>query len=167
MTKHDEQLKLLVVQEFEASGLGSRAVGCRHGVDEGTVRAWVARYRQHGVLGLRKKCSHYGAEFKLSVLQRMWREDLSCRHVAALFNLGGHPVVALWERQYHAGTLEPRRGRPRTMKTPPPTPPPEPEDTRTLKDLRKENERLRAEVAYLKKLDALIQAKQAAPRKRK
>lgn len=167
MTKYDEQFKLSVVQEFEAGGLGSTAVGRRHGVDEATVRAWVARYGQHGVSGLQKKHSHYSAEFKLSVLQRMWREDLSGRQVASLFNLGGHPTVALWERQYHAGTLEPRPRRPRTMKTPPPTPPPEPEDTRTLKALRKENERLRAEVAYLKKLDALIQAKQAAPRKRK
>jgi transposase len=41
-------------------------------------------------------------------------------------------------------------------------------DTRTVEDLRKENEYLRAEVAYLKKLDALVRAKkQAAPSKRK
>ena len=41
-------------------------------------------------------------------------------------------------------------------------------DTRTQEDLRKENEYLRAEVAYLKKLDALVRAKkQAVPTKRK
>ena len=43
-----------------------------------------------------------------------------------------------------------------------------PADSRSLEDLRKENEYLRAEVAYLKKLKALLQAKeQAALRKRK
>jgi transposase len=43
-----------------------------------------------------------------------------------------------------------------------------PEDTRTLEELRKENEYLRAEVAYLKKLDALVRAQRlAAPKKRK
>jgi transposase len=38
----------------------------------------------------------------------------------------------------------------------------------TLEALRRENEYLRAEVAYLKKLDALVRAqKHAAPKKRK
>ena len=51
--------------------------------------------------------------------------------------------------------------------------PPEPtpahaDDARTLQALRKENEYLRAEVAYLKKLDALVRAnRQAAQKKRK
>jgi transposase len=43
-----------------------------------------------------------------------------------------------------------------------------PEEARTLEQLEKENELLRAEVAYLKKLDALVRtARQAAPKKRK
>jgi transposase len=41
-----------------------------------------------------------------------------------------------------------------------------PADTRTLEELRKENEYLRAEVAYLKKLDALVRAKQQAAQKK-
>jgi transposase len=162
MKKYDEQFKLSVVQEYEGGALGLMVLGRRHGLSESMVRRWVAQYRQRGLAGLRRKYSHYGAEFKLSVLRRMWREKLSRSQVMAMFDLRGHSVVTLWERQYHAGILEPR-----TMKGPPPKPP-GPEDTRTLEDLRKENEELRAEVAYLKKLDALIQAKQqVAPRKRK
>lgn len=49
----------------------------------------------------------------------------------------------------------------------PPTPEPA-QDGRSREDLLKENEYLRAEVAYLKKLDALLRAKeQAAPRKKR
>jgi transposase len=41
-------------------------------------------------------------------------------------------------------------------------------DTQTVEGLRKENEYLRAEIAYLKKLDALVRAKkQAVQPKRK
>ena len=55
-----------------------------------------------------------------------------------------------------------------TAPKPPEAPLPQADDTRTLQSLRKENEYLRAEVAYLKKLDALVRAnRQAAQRRRK
>jgi transposase len=51
---------------------------------------------------------------------------------------------------------------------PPKALPPQDEDASALEALRKENEHLRAEVAYLKKLEALVRAKrQAAPKERK
>jgi transposase len=114
-------------------------------------------------------------QFKVAVLERMWAQKLSYRQVAALFDLrGGTGVVASWERQYHEGgvtALAPKpRGRPPKMNTPNDPKPVggQPQEARTLEELRKENEYLRAEVAYLKKLDALVrEKKQAAPQKRK
>jgi transposase len=44
---------------------------------------------------------------------------------------------------------------------------PETEDTRTREQLLKENEYLRAEVAYLKKLDALVRAKKLSAQNKK
>jgi transposase len=151
------------------------------------VRQWVGHYRQHGDAGLRKKFSHYSARFKLSVLQRMRDQELSFKQAAVLFDLrGGSGVVSGWERSYHEGgleALEPKpRGRRSKMK-PPKTPEmartaktPNTHESRcepaqepsTLEALRRENEYLRAEVAYLKKLDALVRVqKHAAPKKRK
>lgn len=178
MGKHEESLKLEVVRRYLSGSDGTRTVAMRYGLDRGTVRNWVERYRKHGVAGLRKKSSRYSAAFKLSVLRRMWRQGLSRRQVAALFDLrAGHGVVSAWERQYHAGGLDGLKpkpaGRTRTMTAPKPPPssppmPPHGDDTRTLEALRKENEYLRAEVAYLKKLDALVRAnRQAAQNKRK
>lgn len=170
MAKYTEAFKLEVVQTYLSTQIGARSLAAQYSLDHGTVRRWAHQYQVHGQAGLRKKFSHYSAAFKLSVLHRKWQEALSCRQVAALFDWrGGHGVVTAWERQYHEGgldALEPKpRGRPKKM--PKPKPPNAADETRTLEQLRKENEYLRAEVAYLKKLRALRQAKeQLAPKKR-
>jgi transposase len=139
------------------------------------VGRWIASYRKHGLTGLRKKFSHYTAQFKLSALQRMWKEEWSYNQTAAWFDIRNPGQVGIWERQYHDGgldALEPRsRGRPKKM-TSPPDPPtdqavPLPEDERTREQLLKENIELRAEVAYLKKVDALIQAKRSKLKKKR
>lgn len=175
MARHDEEFKRTVVQAYLSGVGGYKSLAVKYGVAHSVVQQWVGYYRLHGDAGLRKKFSHYSARFKLSVLLRMWQQELSCSQAAALFELrGGAGVVSNWERRYHEGgldALEPKpRGRPKKMKTPqtPKRAPVQPQDTRTLEDLRKENEYLRAEVAYLKKLDALVRAKKpVAPIKRK
>jgi transposase len=127
MARYKEEFKLRVVEQY-ISGLWSLSeLSTRHKLDSATIRSWVASYRHHGPSGVRKKFSHYSAQFKLSVLQRMWREGLSRRQTTALFDLrGGTGVVAAWERQYHGGgldALKPKpRGRPKTMTTPSPKP---------------------------------------------
>ncbi|AJY17196.1 hypothetical protein FEP63_03341 [Burkholderia multivorans] len=138
------------------------------------VRRWVASYREHGEDGLSKKHSHYDARFKLSVLQRMWRDELSYARVAVVFGIRNERSIPVWERLYHEGGIEAlmprRRGRPPKMTT---LPPPKPTDDAAQKEpsreeLLKEIVYLRAEVAYLKKLDALLQSKkQTAPRKKR
>ncbi len=175
MAKYDEKFKIALVQEYLSNGGGYKSLTAKYGIHHGQLKRWVDSYRQNGDSGLIKKFSHYSAEFKLSVLQHMWREELSFNQTAALFDLRGGPVVAsIWQRKYHEGgitALAPKpRGRPKPMK--PPEPPKlssaQPTQAKTLQELQRENEYLRAEVAYLKKLDALVRAKQqAAQTKRK
>ncbi len=62
------------------------------------LRRWVASYRAHGRAGLRKKFSRYDAQFKMMVLQRMWRDGLSHREVIALFDIRNAGIVGQWER---------------------------------------------------------------------
>jgi transposase len=138
------------------------------------VRRWVASYRQHGVSGLRKKFSHYSAEFKLSVLRRMQQEELSAHQAIVLFNIrGGTGVIADWQRRYHeqglAGLQPKPRGRSKKMSVPesPKSADPLPDDKRSREDLMEEVQSLRAEVAYLKKLRALLQAKEQAAQKKR
>lgn len=175
MAKHDEQLKLEIVQKYLSGEVGQKELAQRYGVGRTSLRSWINGYRERGEGALRKKHSEYSAEFKLSVLEHRKRQGLSQMQTAALFDLrGGSGVVAQWQRQYDEGGLRALhrkpRGRPKTMPKPKPIDPPPPQvsDASTLEALRQENEALRAEVAYLKKLEALVRAKrQAAPKERK
>lgn len=166
MSKYDEEFKRRVVEDYLAGSSGGlKAVAKKHGVGKTTLEQWVEAYRQHGqdALVAPTRKARYTAEFKLSVLQRMGDEELSCQETRALFNLRGTHTVRDWERRYREGGLEalhpkPAPGRPRKMPTPPPSQP-EFDDSRSREELLRENRRLRAEVDVLKKLDALVRAR--------
>jgi len=175
MAKYKEEFKRKLVKRYLEGNCGLKTLAAEFGVSRYSIRQWVGHYNEHGDAGLQKKHSRYDAQFKLSVLRRMRQEDLSFSQAAVLFALrGGAGVVSTWDRLYHSGglkALEPKpKGRPPKMTTPKqPTKPIESasDDTRTVDELRRENEYLRAEVAYLKKLKALVQAeKEAAQKKR-
>jgi transposase len=174
MTKHDEQFKLKVVREYLKGAAGSKALARKYGCQARSVESWVSLYRVHGKEGLRKKYISYSAEIKLSVLQHMWDNALSFGQTAAAFNIRNHAVVGVWERSYREGgfdALIPRpRGRPKQMPAPTTKPEPSPDDEkRTRDELMAELNQLRMENAYLKKLQALVQARQqqTPPKKRK
>jgi transposase len=174
MTKYDESLKLEVVQEYLSGSLGYKSLAKKYGIGRALIARWIAGYRLHGRAGLRTKHSRYSAEFKLSVLREIERRELSHTQAAALFDLREASAIARWLRQYHEGgpeALKPKpRGRAKKMPTPKPPKvlPSQVDDAGALDALCKENEYLRAEVAYLKKVQALAQEKrQAVPKGRK
>jgi transposase len=174
MAKYTEQFKLSVITDVESdTGDSLRAVARRHGIDEATLRKWLAAYRALGAAGIQRKHEYYTAPFKRSVLEQMGLAGLSDREAAARFNIRNRSVIGLWRRQYDEGGLAALSARPRersrNMATALPPKPNEVSipDERSREELLKENEYLRAEVAYLKKLDALLQAKKRAAQKKK
>ena len=138
---------------------------------EEKIRTWVSHYRLHGLDGLRPKRSAYSEQFKLQVLSHQDREQLSSRQVAAVYDIRNPNQVVVWRRNLQEGDLpalgNTKQGYP-IMK--PERRSPALPDTVTADSapaLIEESKRLRAEVAYLKKLQALIRAKRsAAPTKR-
>lgn len=174
MTKYDEQFKLKVVRQYLSKQSSFRTIGDEHGVDHTAVKRWVASYRSHGEVGLQRKGANYDAVFKLGVLERMRAEYWSQGRAAAEFDIRSAAHIGKWARQYDEGginALMPRRGQRKSMTTerqPTDADDFNPDvDTRTIEQLRKENEYLLAENAYLKKLDALIQQKRAAAQKKR
>ena len=106
----------------------------------------------------------YTGEFKQKVVETMHKEKLSYQETARLYGINAHDAVAKWERIYleegPEGLYIERRGRkstghPRKM-------PKEVEE-----DLLAEVQRLRAENAYLKKLNALVAERVRQEKKRK
>jgi transposase len=166
MTKYIEAFKLSVVERYLQGTLGYGGVGQVFGIDAKMVRRWVAAYRIHGMAGLKKKFTHYSAEFKLSVLHDKWANHLSNSDVSAKYDIRHAGAVGQWERCYHHGGIDAlharQRGRPKKM---PPSQPPTPQEPasdtmRTQADLLAELAYLRMENAYLKKRQALVQSQQ-------
>jgi transposase len=155
MSKHSTALKQSVVEFYLRGDESYRSAGARHGIDHSTVRKWVSSYKLHGVDGLARKFSHYTADFKLSVLRRMWEDGLSHRQAAATFNIRNASCLADWERGYDRGGIDALaarcRGRPRLMPEPPASDGPpqalQNEDTRSRDELLAELNYLRMENA--------------------
>ena len=100
-----------------------------------------------------KPNKRYTPEFKIKVVETMHREKLSYRETARQFDICDHDRVAAWERIYleegAEGLYVERRGRKSTGRSPK-------IKKEVEEDLIAEVQRLRAENAYLKKLNALV-----------
>ena len=95
----------------------------------------------------------YTPEFKIKVVETMREEKLSYCETARQFDIRDHKIVASWERIYLEegadGLRIERRGRKSTGR-------PAKLKKEVEEDLISEVQRLRAENAYLKKLNALV-----------
>jgi len=100
-----------------------------------------------------RKNKRYTPEFKINVVETMRTEHLSYHEAARQYGVSNHHLVAKWERIYleegAEGLRIEHRGRKSTGR------PPKPEK-KIEEDLIAEVQRLRAENAYLKKLNALV-----------
>ena len=122
--------------------------------------------RLHGIDGLLPKLGAYSAQFKLQALSHQDREQLSSRQVAAVYDIRNPNQLVVWRRKLQEGGLQAfgntKQGHP-TMKPERRSPAlPGTVTADSAQTLLEENKRLRAEVAYLKKLQALIWAKRSA-----
>ncbi len=159
--------------------MGYRTLAEQFGISNPSlVQRWIGFFRAHGEAGLERKRKSYDAAFKLSVLQHMWDNKLSKGQAATVFNVRRHATIGDWERAYREGGIaalgpgpigksrvQPEQDKPELAKD---------ADNRSREELLDELLYLRAEVAYLKKLDALIRSEskvkaqpKALPKKRK
>ena len=106
----------------------------------------------------------YTPEFKVKVVETMQKEHLSYREAARQFEISNHNMVAKWERIYleegAEGLQIERRGRKATGR-------PVKLKEEVEEDLIAEVQRLRAENAYLKKLNALVSERVRQEKKHK
>jgi transposase len=170
MRSFDIKFKRKVVRDYLSGKGGYKILAAKYDIANSLVRTWVSAYRHHGTAGLDRQRGRYTYEFKLEVLHRLEAENLSFREVAAIYNIGNPHSITMWQQQHKRGELHssqctPRLDRsvPTTKKTSPQAP--APEQSEQADSLRRENQRLRAEVAYLKKFNALVLAKKSAQQK--
>ena len=169
--KYDYAFKLecvqLVLEAYNSVNFVSKQKGLRHS----NLSKWVELYKLYGNTGLlSKKNQSYSIDFKLNVLQSIEKEHLSLSEARLKFNITSDSIIIKWQRDFTTfgieGLQSKPKGRPKSMsdykrkkrKTDKPL-------TRE-EELLLENEKLRCENALLKKLQALIQAEEAAKKRK-
>jgi transposase len=169
--KYSYEFKLKCVQEVLKKNRTNQSVSKEHGFDESNLRRWIGFYQKYGSKGLEPRgYQSYNAVFKLKVLQAIEKKSLSLSEACLSFNIPTGSVIVNWQKRFeklgYLGLENKPKGRPRSM---------------TYKRAKKksnkplsreeelllENESLRAENELLKKLQALIQAEEAAQSKKR
>jgi len=156
--KYNYEEKLAAVLSVVERNESVLSAANRVGTNATHLRRWISRYQEHGSEGLRMKRYTYSGDFKLSVLQYMRENHLSLSETAAKFGIPHESTLSKWERIYYqegeSGLYRNNRGK---MKSPSKKPRKPKLPHQVEEDLIAENQRLRTEVAYLKKLRALVE----------
>lgn len=169
MSKFSNEFKLEVVNYYLKNGGLKRTANHFNIGSDLTVTRWVKKYNEHGEKGLLKNLkSSYSGEFKQNVVEYMHINHLSANETAIHFNLGSVDQATKWERIYYEegpqGLYIERRGRNKNMNSKPKK---KKIDKEIEEDLMAENQRLRMENEYLKKLNALVQERIKRENKKK
>ena len=169
MSKYSNELKLEIVQYCIDEYHSKYDAAKKFNIPSPTpIDDWIRKYKEHGVEGLvKQKKSSYSGEFKQNVVEYMHSNHLSATETAIHFRIMTH-VVLKWERIYYEegpqGLYIERRGRSKNMSSK--------QKKKNLnkeveEDLIAENQRLRMENEYLKKLNALVQERIKRENKKK
>lgn len=157
---------LSVVSGKETCISAAQKVGCHRS----SVQNWVVFYRKHGMKGLNLPWRTYSEEFKVEVIDYMLKNRLSLVRTAAHFGIPNSNMVKGWRKLYdskgwvglHQQFSERKTTKMTNKKKGGKKEEPDlDQSAQKLAELQKEVEYLRAENAFLKKLDALIREEEA------
>ena len=163
--KYSYKFKLECVELVVHKHYSSESVSKLKVISESNIRKWVSFYREYGKAGLlSRKNQVYTIDFKLEVIKSINMDLLSLRETRLRFNIPSDSIIIKWKKDFATFGLEglklKPRGRPKSM-----------DDFKRKKrksekpltreeELLLENEALRCEIDFLKKLQALIQAEE-------
>lgn len=175
--KYTAEEKLQICIDKNENGLSNSQLALKYSIAKTTIRDWVNAYEKSGPDAFRKtsdnKKNSYTADFRIGVVKEKLNSDVSYSELGRKYGIN-KSVIQQWVYKYNekgesALTTDYRgisaKGRPpknaakTTIKR---------KDRKTIdKQLLDELEALRAEVAYLKKFNALVQEKQKLQKKKK
>ena len=154
--KHDVETRRRAVELFD-SGMGCRVASLALSVPRDTVRQWQRIYRAFGsevLLTMDGKQARYTFEQKVTAASAVVDGGATKAEAMAEFGIMSLSPLERWCRLYRAGgadALRPRpKGRPRGSAA-------KPRERTREQELEERCRRLETEVAYLKKLRALVE----------
>ncbi|AFL98511.1 transposase [Desulfitobacterium dehalogenans ATCC 51507] len=171
MAKFTVEEKLKAVKRYLYGKESQREISASIGVHNSNLQTWIKQYQFHGEKAFEKNYTSYTLEYKLDVLNYMNKQGTSIKQTAAIFNIPAPSTILKWKRQLETQGLDAlelkKKGRPPMKKRNNNIEKNETPAEGSIKALQLENERLRMENAYLKKLNALVQNKKKSPNKTK
>jgi len=161
MSKFDYEFKKKVVEAYFQGKGGYKTIADQFGIHYwSNVEKWVHLVRESGYesLKVRNTKSVYSSDFKLDVLNYYLTSGEGIKTVAAKYSLSAPSLISNWKKAYEdygiAGLSPKQKGHPNLSKKIKKKPSAMKELSRE-KQLERENELLRAELAFIKKLRAL------------
>ena len=170
MAKFTAEEKLQAVLRYLKDKESFREIAKSLGADDKIIRVWMKQYEYHGVEAFIKRYTNYSAQFKLDVLNYMIEQGTSLNETAAIFGIAAPSTIIQWRKQFETKGFDAlqskKKGRPSMKKETNKQPKQAPVEG-SPEALQAEIDRLRMENEYLKKLNALVQAKEKSPKKTK
>ena len=170
MTKFTNTQKLEAVARYQTQSESVIEIAKSIGANYEVVRMWIKQFEYHGISAFEKSYTSYTLQFKMDVLNYMNENCVSPNEAAVIFNISSPGLIRKWRLQLATVGVDafvPKiKGRPSMKKETNKQPKQTPVEGSTealqarIKQLEMENE-------YLKKLNALVQAKGKSPKKTK
>lgn len=167
MSKYNRKFKLAIAKQC-LSHESSRSISKRLEIPDRSIRYWAQVYRFHGKNAFIKRKTPYSFEDKYRILKTMYENHWSITYTSIVYNMSSAGTVSTWLTQFERfglSGLQPKK-QGKKMKKTKRQETVKPTEQMGLEELREELEYRRAENAYLKKLDALLQEQESQMKKK-
>ena len=170
MAKFSTEDKIQAVNRYLNGKESSYEIAKSLGTVHKAVLTWVKQYEYNGVDAFIKRYTNYTQQFKIDVLNYMIEHGTSLIETAAIFNIAAPSTILVWKKQFETKGIDAlqsrKKGRP-SMKKETNKQPKQTLVEGSSEALQARIKQLEMENEYLKKLNALVQAKEKSPKKTK
>ena len=103
MAKYSQELKLMIVREYQSGGGGYGYLADKYGIaDKLQVRKWIKAYEKLGIDGLKRSRQQkkYSFEYKLHVVELYLSNEVSYQELALQEGINNPALLTKWVNNF-------------------------------------------------------------------